>query len=115
MTRQEAIEDLQNRVYKNRFADLEELEQTIKTMDYDGEPIEAFDDVLSGIGYNVCDKCGALCDSEQDLLWIDGADFDEDAESDRALLKALEQEPYEYCAICYDCYDILVKKGKELK
>lgn len=68
--------------------------------------LDAFEDVLSGIGWNCCDRCHKLGDSELDFLWLDCCGEGEDA----ALLRGLDGE---YCAVCWDCAEELKMKGKK--
>lgn len=101
-TRQDIIEDLQNRVWKGRIATIDDLKLEISRVGYDGEePIEEIDDVLSPMGWNICDRCGALGDGELDFLWLDYADLNE--EDDKTLLDAIAKEKVDYCALCREC------------
>ena len=105
MTREERIELLQDQVQHNRIT-MDELEKTCEEHD-----IDLFDDVIHPIGYNLCDRCGEYGDSEQDLLWVDCFDWEEDNPKDQAIIKAMEQEGIDYCAICWDCVNKLAEKG----
>ena len=94
MTRQEKIEDLQDKVSKNYilyYADL------CKECDK-GEDIDVFADVLSPMEWNCCDKCGALYPIEE-LCWVDYLDPDFDGD----LIDILGQESEEYGVLCYEC------------
>lgn len=104
-TRQDIIEELQNRIWKNRIT-AEELGKECEAHD-----IDLHDEVLSPIGYNTCDRCGDYGDSEQDFLWVDGFDWEDDNPKDQAIIKALGQEGIDYCAICWECVNKLAKKG----
>lgn len=106
MTRQEKIGDLQDKVSKNYITNIEELKK------YEPE-IDVFNDVLSNMEWNMCDRCGDLHDS-QDFCWIDDFPFEEDNEDDQAILRALANEEFDYCAVCWKCINELKKKGKTI-
>lgn len=110
-TRQDVIEVLQDMVERNRISTLDDLEGEISCADYEGEPIEAYEDILSPIDYNTCDRCGNILDSEVGLFWLDGFDWEDDNPTDQAILKALNKEQADYCAICCDCLNELKEKG----
>lgn len=105
MTRQEIIELLQDQVEHNRIT-AEELGKAC-----DKHELYLHDDVLLPIGYNTCERCGDYGDSELDFLWVDSFDWQDDNEKDQAIIKAIEQEGVDYCAICWHCVDELAKKG----
>ena len=107
MTRQEKIELLQDQVQHNRIT-AKELGETCERDD-----IDLHDEVLFPIGYNTCDRCGGYGDSELDFLWVDGFDWEEDNPKDQAIIKALEYEGIDYCAICWECVKELEEKGKK--
>ena len=109
MNKQERIELLQDQVQHNRIT-IQELIAECKKHDLD-----MYEDVLHPIGYNTCDRCGDYGDSELSFCWIDGFDWEEDNKSDQAILKAIEAEGVDYCAICWDCVNKLKKKGEQLK
>lgn len=99
MNRQEKIEELQSRVRHNSIGYFDDLNLEISCAEYDGdEPIEAIDDVLMPIEFNICDKCGALYPSDE-LCWVDYLDPDYDQD----LIDAVEAYDQELCAICYEC------------
>ena len=104
--KQERIEELQNKVWKRRITEYGELKQECEKYGLD-----AFDDVLAPMGWNFCDRCEALEDSEVGLAWLDGFDFDENDEKDKAILDALKKEKIDYCAVCWDCFNELGKSG----
>lgn len=104
MTREEKIEELQDKVSKNYITNIEELNE------YEPE-IDVINEVLSPIGFNICDRCGECGDSELDFLWVDYFPWDEDSEGDRAIIKAIEIEGVDYCALCWDCVSKLKEKG----
>ena len=105
MTREEKIGLLQDQVEHNRI-DKQELYDKCKEWN-----LEWFDDVLSPIGYNVCDRCGEYGDSELGFLWVDGFCWEDENSRDTAILKAITEEGQDYCAVCWDCLDELAKKG----
>lgn len=107
MTRQEKIEELQDKVQYNRISK-EELGKECEEND-----IDLHDEILSPIGWNTCDRCGEYGDSEQDFLWVDSYDWWEEDKDDKAILKAIEIEGVDYCALCWDCINELREKGKE--
>lgn len=110
MTRQEKIEQLQDWVEKNIIKTADDLRLEISCAEYKGdEPIEWFDDILAGIEWNCCDRCGALYPSEM-LYW-----FDYDDSPSEELIAGAVNEQADYCAICDECVAKLIKKGKELK
>lgn len=114
MTRQDVIEDLQSRIRKNRITTVDDLKLEISCAEYDGnEPIDEFEDVILPMGYNTCEICGGIEDSELGLFWLDGFDWQEDNEFDKAVLKALSEEKVDYCAICYPCLHKLANKGRD--
>lgn len=120
MTRQEVIDELKNKIYKNRILNIDDLKLEISCAEYDGDdPIDEYEDVLHPMGYNTCDRCGDIYDSEVGFLWIDGFDWEDGNPEDEAILRALEEEPTDYCAVCYDCLNDLkqigcdILKGKE--
>lgn len=105
MTHEEIIEQLKDQVGHNRIT-AEELAR-----ECDKYNIELHEEILSPIGYNTCDRCGNYGDSEQDFLWVDGFDWEEDNPKDQAIIKAIDQEGIDYCAICWECVNKLAKKG----
>lgn len=106
MNKQERIELLQDQVQHNRI-EMDELEKECKQHD-----IDLFDDVIHPIGYNLCDRCGDYGDSELDLFWLDGFDWEDGNEKDQAILKALNKEHADYCAVCYKCLNELEEIGR---
>ena len=104
MTREDEIEELQDKVRKNYITNIEELNK------YEPE-IDVFNEVLSPMGFNICERCGECGDSELDFLWVDYFPWDEDDKDDKSILKAIEIEGVDYCALCWDCVDELKKKG----
>lgn len=111
MTREDKITVLQDWVRKNSLTHDKNLKDACKLNSEDGEPIDWFDDVLAPMGWNCCDRCGALGDSELDFFWFDGFDWEDDNENDQRILRAVEQEGTDYCAVCWDCIEELKKKG----
>ena len=87
MTRQEKIELLQDQVQHNRIGKKEFYD---KCKEWE---LDWYDDVLEPIGYNVCDRCEMYGESELDLFWLDGFDWEEDNPKDQAILKSLNAAP----------------------
>lgn len=115
MTREEKIEELQDRVEHNKISNLDDLKLEISCAEYDGEEvIEPIDDILAPIGFTYCDRCGECGDTEQDFLWVDCFPWEEDNEGDKAIIKAMQDEGVDYCALCWNCVDELKKKGQRL-
>ena len=105
MTRQERIEDLQDKVQHRRIM-IDELEK-----ECEDHGIIMYDEVLEPIECNLCDRCGDYGDTYEDFLWVDCFNWDEDNPRDKAVIKAMEQEGIDYCAICWECVNKLAKKG----
>ena len=105
MTREEKIELLQNQIEHGRISSAELGAECEKN------DIDLHDEVLLPIGWNTCERCGECGDSELDFLWVDSYDWWEEDEDDKAILKAIEIEGVDYCALCWDCVDELKKKG----
>ena len=109
MTRQEKIEELQSRVRHNSIGYFDDLNLEISCAEYDGdEPIEAIDDVLIPIEFNICDKCGALYPSEE-LCWVEYLD----PEYDQDLIDKITAGDEDYCALCYECVKQLREEKKK--
>lgn len=105
MTRQEKIEELQDKVSKNYIKTIDDLKLEISCAEYDGdEPIDEYCDVLSPMEWNCCDLCGALYPSDE-LCWTDYLD----PEYDQDLIDNINLRGEDICAICYEC----VKQLKE--
>lgn len=107
MNRQEKIEELQDKVQHYRISK-EELGKECEEND-----IDLHDEVLEPIGFNTCDRCSEYGDSELDFLWVDSYDWWEEDKDDKAILKAIEIEGVDYCALCWDCINELKEKGRE--
>ncbi len=105
MTREEKIELLQDQVEHGRISSAELGAECEKN------EIDLYDEVLEPIGWNTCDRCGECGDSELDFLWVDCFPWDEDSEGDRAIIKAMQIEGVDYCALCWDCVNKLKEKG----
>jgi hypothetical protein len=102
------VEDLQDQITHGRTT----ISEVIKECEEYG--IELYEEVLEPIGYNTCDRCGDYGDTEQDFLWVDCFPWDEDNEGDRAIIKAMQAEGVDYCALCWNCVSELKEKGKKL-
>ena len=107
MNRQEKIDELQNKAQHYRISK-EELGKECEDND-----IDLHDEVLEPIGFNTCERCGEYGWSEQDFLWVDSYDWWEEDEDDKAILKAMQVEGIDYCALCWDCVNELKEKGKD--
>ena len=105
MTRQDKIDLLQDQAQHYRISK-EELGKECEEND-----IELHEEVLEPIGFNTCDRCGEYGWSEQDFLWVDCFPWDEDNEGDKAIIKAMQNEGIDYCALCWDCVNKLKEKG----
>lgn len=105
MNRQEKIELLQDQAQHYRISK-EELGKECRENN-----IELYDDVLFPIGFNTCDRCGEYGDSELEFLWVDSFEWDEDNKGDKAVIKAIQIEGIDYCALCWDCINELKEKG----
>lgn len=105
MTREERIELLQDQIEHNRITSKELGEQCEK------HEIELHEEVLSPMGWNTCDRCGECGDSELDFLWVDSYDWQEEDKNDMAIIKAIQFEGVDYCALCWDCVKKLKEKG----
>ena len=105
MTREEKIELLQNQIGYGRISSAELGKECEKN------DIDLHDEVLSPIGWNTCERCGECGDSELDFLWVDYFPWDEENKEDMAVIKAMQVEGIDYCALCWDCVNELKKKG----
>lgn len=110
MTRQEKIEVLQDWVEKNYITDAEHLKQACEHERLtSGVEIDWFDDVLAGLEWNCCDRCGALYPSE--MLYWENCDWGYENED---LVKGISKEKVEYMALCEGCASELIKKGRRI-
>lgn len=108
MTREEKVELLQDQVKHGRISSAELGAECEKNEIY------LHEDVLEPIGWNTCDRCGVCGDSELDFLWVDYFPWDEDDGGDKAIIKAMQSEGVDYCALCWNCVKKLKEKGKKL-
>ena len=108
MTREDKIEILKDQVEHGRISSAELGAECEKN------EINLHEDVLEPIGWNTCDRCGECGDSELDFLWADYFPWDEDDEGDKAIIKAMQSEGVDYCALCWNCVKELKEKGKKL-
>ena len=107
MNRQERIEVLQDWVEHGHLLTADALKNACKVQKvYEGEDIDWFDDILAPLEWNCCDRCGALCPSEE-LFWLDYCEPSEE------LIAGAVNEQVDYCAICEGCAKELTEKGKE--
>lgn len=105
MTREEKIELLQDQITHGRITSAELGAECEKN------EILLHEEVLEPIGWNTCERCGECGNSEQDFLWVDYYPWEEDNEGDQAIIKAIEIEGVDYCALCWDCVKELKEKG----
>ena len=108
LSKQDVIDEIKNQIYHAGICFISELENEVKIIkEQFGYEIQPYEDVLGPMGWNCCDKCGILGNSEEDFLWLDFYEWDDDNPEDQKLLKALEKEKEEYCAICWECVEVL--------
>lgn len=105
MTREERIGLLQDQIEHGRITSKELGEQC------EQYEIELHEEVLAPMGWNTCDRCGECGDSELDFLWVDSYDWQEEDKNDMAIIKAMQIEGVDYCALCWDCVNKLKEKG----
>lgn len=103
-TRQDVIDDLQNRIWKGRIQTLDELTEVCEEQN-----LEPYDDILSPMEWNTCDLCGALSPSDE-MCWTDCLDPDEDKD----LIEYINSREEELCALCWECVKKLKKKAQEI-
>ena len=108
MTREDKIELLQDQVKHGRISSAELGAECEKN------EIDLHEEVLEPIGWSTCDRCGECGDSELDFLWVDYFPWDEDDEGDKAIIKAMQSEGVDYCALCWNCVKKLKERGKKL-
>ena len=108
MTKQDQIEVLRDWVWKRDITKQEDLERVCKQYGLDW-----YDDVLAGMEWNCCDRCGNLGDSEIDFVWLDYLELGDDEDDPRykALYNGLQKENECYCAVCDECINELIKIG----
>ena len=107
MTKEKRVEMLQDQISHGRIT----IQEAIK--ECEEHDIMLYEEVLEPIEYNTCDRCGDYGNTCQDFLWVDSFPWDEDNEGDKAVIKAMEQEGVDYCALCWDCVNKLKKKGEQ--
>lgn len=105
MTRDEKIALLQDQITHGRITSAEIGAECEKN------DILLHEEVLEPIGWNTCDRCGECGDSELDFLWVDSFPWEEDYEEDQAIIRAMDNEGIDYCALCWDCVSKLKKEG----
>lgn len=113
MTKQEYIEQLQDLVETNKITNIKDLQTQFVNEDGSLEPIEIYDEVLSPIEFNACDKCGAL-ERTDHLCWVEQFPFEDDNKNDQAILKALREDKEDYSALCWECMNEFKNKGMGL-
>ena len=107
----EVIEELKNKVIGGDIQTLDELCDACG--DYEIQP---FEDILSPLDWNSCDRCGQLGQSDGDFLWVEGFDWEDDNPSDKAIQKAIGEEESGdvwYSALCWKCVNELEKRGSK--
>ncbi|MCM1323215.1 MAG: hypothetical protein NC218_03430 [Acetobacter sp.] len=107
MNNEDISDQLAEDVSNGKIVKVDELTQLCQKHN-----IDAYEDVLGPMGYNSCDRCGLLMDSEQ-FFWLDGFEWDEENEGDRWLQAGLQKEDEDYCALCDNCLKELIEKGKK--
>lgn len=105
--RKNRIDYLRSEVQHNRLVWYEDLEEICNTFG-----IEPYDDVLSDIACNVCDRCGIIDDSEN-LIWTDC--LEEGNDCDEAFYRGMQHEGREYTSVCTNCYREVRKDIKGIK
>lgn len=100
-TKQDIAEELQNRVLHNRITTLEELKKECEV-----NHLDWYEDVLSPLEMNSCDRCDELRESEQ-LYW-ELSDWDSD---NRALMNGIKKEGKKYITLCDECVKELIRIG----
>lgn len=107
MSREEQIEYLRNEVLSENICYIDDLKQACEKYNKENpkaEPINEFDDIVFPIGWNSCDRCGRLADSEWNMFWLDGFDWNDDDPAEvRMQKRLLEEKDGDYVAICYGC------------
>ena len=111
MDKKEVIEELQSQIRHRHISDINELIVAVRKTGLD---IDAYEDIIFPMGYNVCDRCGYICDSEVELFWIDGFDWEDGNPKDEAILAGINAEGEDYCAVCYECLKKLEEKGRKV-
>lgn len=112
MTRQDKIDVLQDWVSKNYITTADSLKEACKhEKATSGEDIDWYEDILSPMEWNCCDRCGDLWESDR-LYWEDFDTPDEDVPDSIPISKAVELEGGDYCALCSDCVKALKEQGE---
>lgn len=100
-TKENVVANLQDQVSKNNIPTYDELKDECERYG-----LEVYEDILSPMEWNSCDRCGDLWESEQ-LFW-EYADWGEESEELRAGLNGKY-----YPALCENCVSELVELGKK--
>lgn len=106
MKREDYIEMLHDSIEHNKILTYEELKAECEPYRLDAS------EVLSDMGWNSCDRCGILADTELDLVWLEYWSGWE--EEEQAVKAAMARENSEYTAICSKCFTTLKAKGTKL-
>lgn len=105
------IAEIKDKVSKNNIQTLKDLERECERYD-----LEVYEDILSPMEWNSCDKCGALGCSDGDFLWVEGFEWDEHDEVEVLVARTIESawDLGEYwSALCWDCVAEIKQKAKE--
>lgn len=105
--RRHRIEYLRNEVQHNRLVWYEDLVEICNKWG-----IEPYEEVLSIIDYNTCDRCGIMDDSDN-LIWTEY--LEEGDACDEAFYRGMEHEGREYTSVCTSCYREVRKDIKGIK
>lgn len=101
--KQDIIEKIQGDVEHNRIATDKELKAECEK-----HGLDWFDDILSPLEWNCCDRCGTLYPSEA-LFW-ESADW---GYENKALVRGIQAEKVEYMALCEECVKELKAEGEK--
>lgn len=96
ISKEERIRECQDWVEHHHLTEIHPLAQFADKYGFD-----PYEDVLFPIGYNTCDRCGAIEISEC-LKWVDEMCWVDDEQEIVAYNMA--QEGADYCALCTDCF-----------
>ena len=94
MTKEEKKEVIQDWVYRGDVKYVTNLEAICKQYD-----LEWYDDILSPIEFNCCDRCGRLSPSDE-LYWVD---CDDNPSEELMRGYDFEGAKVDYCALCDEC------------
>ena len=96
-------EELRDKVSKNYITTYDELELACKE-----HGLEVYEDILSPMEWNSCDRCGKLGCSDGDFLWTEGFEWDLENEVERRVADYIADKwdfgEY-WSALCWECID----------